>query len=123
MFQPKQVKIGCKNPPGGPVAGNLPANAGDMGSIPGQGTKIPHAAQQLSLQATTREISVWLHYQCGHKHPYMFLLCSLVSTSLQQNYLERSTPRKDPTCHNQDPVQPKISKQVFFFNSKKHNSL
>ena len=34
---------------------NLPANAGDMGSIPGQGTKIPHAAEQMSLHATTRE--------------------------------------------------------------------
>ena len=30
--------------PGGPVVTNLPCNAGDVGSIPGQGTKIPHAA-------------------------------------------------------------------------------
>ena len=29
--------------PGGPVIKNLPCNAGDMGSIPGQGTKILHA--------------------------------------------------------------------------------
>ena len=116
IFQPKQVKIGCKNPPGGPVVGNLPANAGDTGPIPGQGTKLPPAARQLSLQATTREkISVCLHRQCRHKHPCMFLLRSRVSTSLQQNCLERSAPRKDPTCHNQDPMQPKINKQVFFF--------
>ena len=27
--------------PGGPVVENLPFNAGDAGSIPGQGTKIP----------------------------------------------------------------------------------
>ena len=33
---------------------NLPCNAGDVGSIPGQGTKISHAAGQLSLWATTR---------------------------------------------------------------------
>ena len=33
--------------PGGPVIKNLPSNAGDMGLIPGQRTKIP--------QATTRE--------------------------------------------------------------------
>ena len=119
IFQPKQLKIGCKNPPGGPVVGNLPANAGDTGPIPGQGTKIPHAAQQLSLQATTREkTSVWLQHQCRHKHPGMFLLRSRVSTSLQQNCLERSEPRKDPTCHNQDPVQPKINKQVFFLIKK-----
>ena len=34
--------------PGGPVVTNPPANAGDAGSIPGQGTKIPHAKEQLS---------------------------------------------------------------------------
>ena len=41
--------------PGGPVVKNLPSNAGDAGSIPGQGTNIPHAAGQLSPHATTRE--------------------------------------------------------------------
>ena len=35
--------------PGGPVVKNLACNAGDRGSIPGQVTKIPHAAEQLSL--------------------------------------------------------------------------
>ena len=30
---------------------------GDRGSIPGQGTKIPHATGQLSLHATTTEPS------------------------------------------------------------------
>ena len=34
---------------------NLFCNAGDVGSIPGQGTKIPHAMGQLSPCATTRE--------------------------------------------------------------------
>ena len=41
--------------PGGPVVKNLPLNAGNIGSILGQGTKIPHAAEQISLSATTRE--------------------------------------------------------------------
>ena len=36
---------------------NLPYNAGDAGSIPGQGTKIPHAAGQLNLCATTTELT------------------------------------------------------------------
>ena len=31
------------------VIKNLPCNAGDMGSIPGQGTMIPHATEQPSL--------------------------------------------------------------------------
>ena len=41
--------------PGGvPVVKSLPCNAGDVGSIRGQGTKIPHAAGQLSPWAATR---------------------------------------------------------------------
>ena len=32
---------------GGPVVKNLPYNAGDMGLIPGLGTKIPHALEPL----------------------------------------------------------------------------
>ena len=41
--------------PGGPVAKNPTSNAGDLGSIPGRGTKIPHASGQLSPSATTTE--------------------------------------------------------------------
>ena len=40
---------------GGPVVKNLPSSAGDVGSIPGPGTKIPHAAGQLSPHAATTE--------------------------------------------------------------------
>ena len=43
--------------PWGPVVKNPPSNAGDTGLIPGQGTKIPHAAGQLSLRATTTELT------------------------------------------------------------------
>ena len=42
--------------PGGPVVKNPPSNAGDAGLIPGQGTKIPHAMEQLSPCATTAEL-------------------------------------------------------------------
>ena len=41
--------------PGGPVVKNQPSNAGEAGSIPGRGTKIPHAAGQLSPRAATTE--------------------------------------------------------------------
>ena len=34
---------------------NLPCSAGDIGSIPGPGTKIPHAVEQLSPCTTTGE--------------------------------------------------------------------
>ena len=37
--------------PGGPVVKNPPSNAGGVGSILGQGTKIPHAAGQLNPRA------------------------------------------------------------------------
>ena len=37
------------------MAKNPPTNAEDMGSSPGQRTKIPHATEQLSPCATTTE--------------------------------------------------------------------
>ena len=43
--------------PGGPVVKNLSSNAGDVGLIPGWGTKIPHAVGQLSPRATTIELA------------------------------------------------------------------
>ena len=42
--------------PCGPVVKIPPYNSGDLGSILGQGTKIPHAAGQLSLRAKTTEL-------------------------------------------------------------------
>ena len=36
---------------------NLPSNAGDVGSIPSRGTKIPRAVGQLSPRATTTELT------------------------------------------------------------------
>ena len=41
--------------PGGAAARSLPCNAGDVGLIPGQGTRIPHALEPLSQWATTTE--------------------------------------------------------------------
>ena len=41
--------------PTGPILKNPPCNAEDASSIPGQGTKIPHATEQLSLCATATE--------------------------------------------------------------------
>ena len=35
--------------PGGPVVKSLPSNEGEMGLIPSQGIKIPHATEGLSL--------------------------------------------------------------------------
>ena len=38
-----------------PGVKNTPCNAGDVGSIPGQGTKIPHTLGQLSPHLTVRK--------------------------------------------------------------------
>ena len=58
MFLHLHLKTGiCRDFPGGPVVKNLPSDAEDMGLIPGQGTKIPHAAGQLSPHATTTELA------------------------------------------------------------------
>ena len=50
------IKYHCGDFPGGPVLKNLPCNTADMGSIPGRGTKILLASEQLSPCATSR---VW----------------------------------------------------------------
>ena len=50
--------------PGGSVVKNSPSNAGDVGLMPGCGSKIPHAKGQLSLCTATREKLV-----CGKEDP------------------------------------------------------
>ena len=49
---------------GGPVVKNLSSNAGDVGLIPGPGTKIPNAVEQQSPRSATGEKSA-----CHNKEP------------------------------------------------------
>ena len=55
---------------------NLPSNAEDVGLIPNQGTKIPHAAEQLSLGTTkdpcdaTKIPLATAKTQCGQINKY-----------------------------------------------------
>ena len=51
-------EFNCLDFSAGPEVKILPCNAKDMGFIPGQGTKIPHALEQLGPQTTTTE-SAW----------------------------------------------------------------
>ena len=44
-----------KDFPGGTVVKKPPSKAGDVGLIPGRGTKIPHSAEQLGLCITEAE--------------------------------------------------------------------
>ena len=55
FLEETKTKAQNRDFPGGPVVKNPSCNAGDAGSIPGQGTKIPHATGLLSPRATTRE--------------------------------------------------------------------
>ena len=48
MFITALFIIAKRDFPGGTLVKNLLSNAGDMGSIAGWGTKIPHAVGQLS---------------------------------------------------------------------------
>ena len=41
--------------PDEPVVKNTPSNAGDTGSIPGRGTKIPQATREIGPHTTTTE--------------------------------------------------------------------
>ena len=52
--------------PDGPGVKNLPCNAEDIGSVPGQRTKNPHAVERLSLHATTRESMHHLENPTSH---------------------------------------------------------
>ena len=49
------MKMKDRDFPGGPVVMNPPCNAGDTGSIPGQGTKISHVTKQVLSQHTEVE--------------------------------------------------------------------
>ena len=55
LTKTKQKKNNNRNFfPGGPVVKNPPSNAGDVGSMPGPGSKIPHATEQPSPYTTTK---------------------------------------------------------------------
>ena len=54
-METNHLKKGLGDFPGGPVVKNPTSNAGDANSIPDRGTKIPHAAGQLSPHTTTTE--------------------------------------------------------------------
>ena len=74
--------------PGGPVVGNPSCGAGNVGSVPGWGTKIPHAAEQLSPHPTTTE-------------PACSRACMLQLESMLHN--NSKSDKKDPASCKEDP--------------------
>ena len=79
--------------PGGPVVKNPPSNSGDMDSIPGQGTKIPHARGQLSPCATTTELT------CLNKRSCVPQTTEPTHSGTCEPQLQ-SPPALEPACHN-----------------------
>ena len=76
----RPLKFPRRDFPGGPVVKNLSYNAEDADSIPGQGTKIPHAAGQL----------------CPHAQ-----LLSLCASTKETACCKLQSPRAlEPECHN-----------------------
>ena len=70
---------------------NPPCNAEDVGSTPGQGTRIPE--EQLSPCAITTEPA---HF--GARVPQQESPCTTTKHPTLLN--------EDPTCHNEDAIQP-----------------
>ena len=52
--------------PGGPLVKNPPSNAGDVGSIPGQETKIQHGMAQLSIRTSNQRARMPQLEKAGH---------------------------------------------------------
>ena len=78
--------------PGGPVAKNSPSNTGDGGSIPGRGTKIPHAVGQLSLGTTTTRNTTTEPTCPGARVPQL------------EKENPHTTTREKPAHHNEEPA-------------------
>ena len=93
--------------PGGPVVKNLPSNAGDVGSIPGWGTKIPYASQQLSLCAATIEpvLQRLGAAPTEARGPWSPFSATTEATAIRSLYIA-TTDRPLLTAAREKPVQP-----------------
>ena len=95
---PQTDKMYYRDFPSGPLVKDLPSSAGDMGSIPGRGTKIPHAAGQLSPRATSTELA------CLNKRACVPQTTESMRSGVRVPQLERenshATTREKPTHSN-----------------------
>ena len=93
---------------------NLPSNAGDVGSIPGQGTKTSHVARPLSPHAISIELTGLNETDCelqttdltcsGAHAPQLKRETPQLERSLRATTKSPRAATKDPTCLNQDPA-------------------
>ena len=89
---------------------NPPYGAGDMGSIPGRVTKIPHAAGQLIPRVTTTEV-VCLNVRARVLQTIEPTHPGACTPQLERENLDATTREKparcnkEPTCLNEDPTR------------------
>ena len=70
IIREMQIKTTMRDFLCGPVVKDPPANAGDMGSIPGQGTKLPHTIGQLSPHSSKyRAHTLWSPHATTREKP------------------------------------------------------
>ena len=87
--------------PGGTMGKNLPAKAGDMGSIPGLEDS---TSQLLNLSATTTEAHVPRAHAPQQEKPQQW-------EALQQRAAPAHHDCREPGRSNEDPAQPKLKKE------------
>ena len=58
----------CRHFPGSQVIKNSPSNAGDAGSVPGQGAKIPHALWQKKNKTQDKQYCKKIQYPLKMVH-------------------------------------------------------
>ena len=100
--------------PGGPVVKNLTYNAGDVGLITGQETKIPHVVGQLSPRATTTELTCLNQSPCAANYrvhalwdPHTTTTGPTCRGACMPQLEKRKNPhatREKPAHHNEEPV-------------------
>ena len=81
---------------------NPPSSAGDAGSIPGQGTKIPHAVGPLSPCTTTIEL-VRLNERAHVQQTAEPMRSGALVPQLERENLHATT-REKPARQNESPV-------------------
>ena len=87
---------------GGPVVKNPPSNARDTSSIPGRGTKIPHAAGQISPCTTTTGLA------CLNKRARVPQTTEPTCSGAHTPWSPHTTTRERPMHHNKRSHVPQL---------------
>ena len=94
----QEINLSCekctpRDLPGGPMVKNPPSDAGDMGSIPAWGTKIPCATWQLSVCAQLESLHAAMRIQHSQKKNSAFPASESKTVSQRR---QRIIARKPP---------------------------